>query len=170
MNGQQVVHRGVGRHHHGTGGNHRTRSRFDAGMLAAFDLRRMGVGVDAAAIPDDGLCQSRQILQGMKLPLARKPQSRSGIERTQRCTRDQFNIRQTRAMHGGQLAFEGLTGFSRRGEEVAVHAFEITIDLLLNDDVFDLIYGRGVALRDEPRPRFSVQLFQFEIAGVQSDG
>jgi len=63
-----------------------------------------------------------------------------------------------------ELAIEELLLIVWREEQVSVEPLEITVNLLLFHNRFDLIDGGAVTLGREPRPALSMQALDFEVA------
>jgi len=92
---EPIVHRSVGCNdncfaRHGTAATRR-----DLSGLSSVESYGVSPRIDAAAVADDALRESRQIFQGMKLSLASEPQCGAGIKRNSWHAIDQLGVRET---------------------------------------------------------------------------
>ena len=145
----------------------RAARRFDACVCAARNLVGVCVGIDATTAPLEGFGQTRDIFENVKLRLSWEAQRRAEIVSVEGNALDVFDIDESGAMRGAQFVSELFGRFAGRNEEIAVEPREITVDVFVSDDLFDLVNRRGVARGGKLRAAFAVEPFEFVVAFVE---
>ncbi len=165
---EPIVHRSVSCNdncfaRHGT-----ATTRRDLSGLSSVESCGVSPRIDAAAVADDALRESRQIFQGMKLSLASEPQCRAGIKRNSWHAIDQLGVRETGVPGRRQFTLQEVRQLIRGTEKIAIHAFEIAVDPFLSNNAFDRIDRRGMTFGGQFGAAFAIQMFQFEIPLVEN--
>src|SRR6185437_11764359 len=99
----------------------------------------------------------------MKLALSREAQAWTSRPRCRQSI-EHFHGSQTGTMSRLPFLLQEIRRFTRRNEQIAIEALEITIDLLLLGDFANLLNGGGVTLRRQPRALGAVQTLHLGVA------
>jgi len=142
----------------------------DPGGDAVHDFFGVDAGIDLSAVAENRAGQTLEVLERMKRRLPWKPQGDSRVPEIEWSALDDFGVREAGAVCRLELALELLSLGLAAEEQVAVHALEITIDVLHRSDRLDPVDGGHVTVGRHPRALASVELLDVVVAVVESRG
>jgi hypothetical protein len=126
-------------------GDHMSVTRCHTAGLAIDNGFGMRVGIDMAAVAQNGAGETLQILERMKLSLARESKRWAGVPELGWRLVDQLDVVKAGTMRGIELPLELVALAAGPEKQVSVDTLEIAIDVLLRGDRLDARYRCSVA-------------------------